>query len=163
MATLLAYGSLMWDNVLATYDGEKVRVEGLGRAFVGQSTRRWGTPEHPCPQIGLVSGVGCEAVLFHVPFSHRRRIFHNLNQREGNRTRPVRVRTHRDGVRRASSYLPASQARTWSDPDELVAALGQARGIVGTGAEYVRTVIHAMELWEIDDRVVREIWDRVRG
>lgn len=49
MPKLVAYATLMWDNALATYRGEKVDVEGLRRAFVGESTRRWGTPDHPLP------------------------------------------------------------------------------------------------------------------
>jgi cation transport regulator ChaC len=74
MTDILAYGSLMWDNALATYRGEAVRVDGFRRAFVGQNTTRWGSPEHPCPQIGLVQGGNCDAVLFELPRGESRQI-----------------------------------------------------------------------------------------
>ncbi len=163
MATLLAYGSLMWDNVLATYPGEKVTVDGLSRAFVGESRSRWGTPEHPCPQIGLLPGSDCAAVLFHVAMADRRRIVRSLRQREGTKPTKVLVRSADGRTHRAPGFLPTPDARGWSNREELIDAVRRARGVVGTGAEYVRTLIHAMELWGVEDPVVEDVWNAVRN
>lgn len=161
MTSILAYGSLMWDNALATYPGEAVRVDGFRRAFVGENTTRWGSPEHPCPQIGLVPGDGCDAVLFDLPRGESRLILRNLGRREGAKARTIQCGTNGRRVR-AKSFLPAPGARAWEDGESLVRALLAAKGSVGTGAEYVRTLVHAMGLWKIDDPLVREIWKDVR-
>ena len=161
MTNILAYGSLMWDNVLATYRGEAVRVDGFQRAFVGENTTRWGSREHPCPQIGLVRGDGCDAVLFELPRGQSRLILRNLRQREGAKARNVRFGKNGRRVR-AKSFLPPPQARLWDDGETLVRALLAAKGSVGTGEEYVRAIVHAMDLWKIEDPLVREVWEEVR-
>jgi len=161
MTSILAYGSLMWDNALATYRGEAVRVDGFRRAFVGQNTTRWGSLEHPCPQIRLVQGDGCDAVLFELPRGDSRLILRNLRQREGTRARTVQFGKNGRPVR-AKSFLPSPEARVWDDGESLVRGLLAAKGSVGTGEEYVRALIHAMDLWKIDDPLVREVWEEVR-
>ena len=160
MAKILAYGSLMWDNALATFDGDAVYVDGFRRAFVGENTTRWGSPEHPCPQIGLLPGEGCEAVVFQLPRGKRRLVLHNLAQREGTRAQTVRFHNGNGRSVRAKSFLPTKRATNWPDLDRVVSALGDARGYVGTGSEYIRTIIHAMDVWKIDDPLVREVWER---
>ncbi|MFQ5890303.1 MAG: gamma-glutamylcyclotransferase [Gemmatimonadota bacterium] len=163
MARLLAYGSLMWDNALAAYQGERVRVQGMRRAFVGESTQRWGSPERPCPQIGLVMGDGCEGVLFRIPLGDRRLLFHNLKQRERRSARAVSVLDARGRGRKARSYLPSPDERLWPENGVVLEALHSARGVVGTGVEYIRTIIHAMELWGIEDPLIERIWEEVRN
>lgn len=163
MAQLFAYGTLMWDNALATYRGERARVEGMERAWIGASVQRWGTAEHPCPQIGLVSGGGaCDGVLFHVPFADQRYLSRNLKQREGVPLRTVRVVTAEGRTARARCFVPDAEARRWRETDELLDALRVARGLVGTGPEYVRAIVHAMELWHIEDALVLDVWERMR-
>lgn len=163
MAELVAYGSLMWDNALAEYEGEVVRVEGRRRAFIGEDPRRFGSPDYPCPQLGLVPGEGCDVVLFHIPASHRRLLFHNLKQREERGLGWVRVRDSEGRRRRAPSFLPSRRDRLWPDTTAVIEGLRAAHGLVGTGAEYIRTLIHAMELWDIRDPVVEEVWEEVRN
>jgi cation transport regulator ChaC len=163
MADLLAYASLMWDNALATYEGEKVGVDALCRGWVGASTKRWGTPERPCPQFGLLLGEGCEAVMFRIPRRTRRQLFHSLRQREGAKPQAVIVRRPEGQKHRVHSFLPQSSARTWPDAEATIEALQRAHGVVGTGAEYVRALIHAMELWGIEDAFVWRIWEQIRS
>lgn len=162
MTGLLVYGSLMWDNALAAFDGEAARLEGWERAFVGEDIRRFGSPGSPCPRLGLVPGAGCRAVLFRIPRADRRRVLRNLKRREA---RPLaRVAVARSGgSARPRCFLPARGERRWEGMDEVVEALRRAQGLVGTGAESVRTVIHAMELWGIEDRLLRAVWDEVGG
>lgn len=162
MTGVLAYDASMWDNALASYEGRRVRVPDRRRAFVGSDARRFGSPERPCPRLSLVPGAGCEAVLFEVPRQDRRYVLHNLRQRESRRFHRVRVR-EADGRRAtARTLLAGSDERRWPDAAAVIDALREARGLVGTGAEYIRTIVHAMELWEIEDPVVGEVWDEVR-
>lgn len=161
MTKILAYGSLMWDNALATYRGQAVRVDGFHRAFIGENTTRWGSPDHPCPQVGLIRGEGCDAVLFEVPRGEDRLILRNLRQREGTRARTVQFGDNGRQVR-AKSFLPPPESRAWDDGESLIRALIAAKGSVGTGSEYIRSIIHAMDLWKIDDPLVREVWEEVR-
>ncbi|MFQ5679920.1 MAG: gamma-glutamylcyclotransferase [Gemmatimonadota bacterium] len=163
MTGLLAYDELMWDNALASYRGERVSVQGRARAFVGEDVRRFGSPRHPCPKLALVPGGGCEAVLFHVPSTDRRYLLHNLKQREGRGTGRVAVRREGKRTRRVRCFQPGAAERVWPDAASVVEGLKGARGAVGTGAEYVRTVVHAMELWEIRDPLVEEVWSEVQG
>ncbi len=156
----------MWDNALATYDGETVRIDGLERAFVGESTKLWGTERHPCPVVGLVPGTGCEAVSFRIPFGARGRLLRMLKQREGGeggRLRAVRVRDGDGRPQRAKMFVTPEASRPWDDRQAVITALREAKGVVGTGAEYIRTLIHAMELWQVDDSLVRDIWEEIRS
>lgn len=161
MAGFLAYDGLMWDNALAAYEGQRVRVSGRVRAFIGEDLRRFGSPDHPCPRLGLVPGAGCDAVLFQIPRRERRYKLHNLRQREERSLSGVRVRDAAGRMRRARFFGSGRDEDRWPEHGAVVDALRGARGPVGTGAEYVRTVVHAMELWEIEDAVVAEIWAEV--
>lgn len=163
MARILAYDALMWDNALAEYEGRRARVPDRRRGFVGEDRRRYGSPEHPCPRLSLLPGEGCDAVVFEVPRSERRYLLHNLKQRERRPLRRVGV-VDRDGRRRrARALLAGPDERPWPDAASVIDALRRARGLVGTGAEYIRTIVHAMELWEIEDPVVGEVWAEVGG
>ena len=161
-AKVLAYDALMWDNALATCRGNALRVTGYRRAFVGENTNRWGSPDHPCPQIGLLPGDSCEAVLFELPRGSRRHILRNLRQREGTKAESIRFRSGNGTEIRAHSFLRPDSARTWTDREALVGALRAAKGYVGTGPEYIRAMIHAMDIWKIDDPLIREVWEEVR-
>lgn len=109
-----------------------------------------------------MAGDGCEAVLFHIPFHERRYLFRNLRQREGIPLGAVRVRSAAGRRVRARALLPGPDRRQWEDLDEVLEALRGARGLVGTGAEYIRTIVHAMELWGVEDPLVTDMWERVR-
>ena len=161
MAKILAYASLMWDNALATFDGEAVHVDGFRRSFIGENTTRWGSAENPCPQIGLLPGEGCDAVVYELPRGKRRLVLHNLAQREGTKARTVRFQNGNGRDVRAKTFLPSKRDSEWQDLDRTVSALEAARGYVGTGSEYIRTIVHAMDIWKIDDPLVREVWERL--
>jgi cation transport regulator ChaC len=48
------------------------------------------------------------------------------------------------------------------DLETIEARLRAAHGVVGTGAEYVRTLVHAMEPHRIHDPLVETLWKRLR-
>ena len=100
-------------------------------------------------------------MLFELPRGESRLILRNVSQREGTKARAIQLGKNRRRVR-AKSFLPSPEARVWQDGEGLIPALLAANGSVGTGEEYVRALIHAMDLWKIDDPLVREVWEEVR-
>jgi glutathione-specific gamma-glutamylcyclotransferase len=166
MAWTFAYGSLMGDAVLGRYPARPARLPGLRRAFLHQSTRRWGTPEHPCPILGLAPGGECWGLAFEVPDSERGAVERALAKREaaGERRRETRAAETPEGTVPAWVWVSrASHGSGEADLGALEARLRAAHGVVGTGVEYVRTVVHAMELFGIEDTLVTKLWNRLRG
>jgi cation transport regulator ChaC len=47
--------------------------------------------------------------------------------------------------------------------ESLEARLRAAHGVVGTGSEYVRGLVHAMELHGIRDPLIETLWERLQG
>jgi len=165
MAWAFAYGSLMGDAVLGRYPGRPARLSGFRRAFLHESTRRWGTPERPCPILGLAPGGECWGLAFEIPDAERAAVGRALGKREsaGERRRETRAVETPGGTVEAwvwVSRAPISERE--NDPDELEARLRAAHGVVGTGVEYVRTVVHAMERHGIHDPLVARLWARLQ-
>lgn len=163
---IFAYGSLMGDNALRDCRGRGALLRGYHRSFNHVSARRWGTRDHPCPIFGLSPGGECWGVAFEVPAESRRVVWQRLERREGVGERSkTRVTVELpDGPGDAWTWISRAQHRNghrWEDRDLLVQALRSAHGIVGTGPEYVRTVVHALELHGLHDPEVQSIWERI--
>ena len=166
MPRVFAYGSLMGDAVLARYHARPARLAGYHRAFLHESRQRWGQPESPCPILGLSPGGECWGLVFDVPASDRVRVMRALEKREAARER--RRETHT--VETPDGPLPAvvwvSRSANGSDGsslESLEARLRAAHGVVGTGSEYVRGLVHAMELHGIRDSLIDTLWKRLQG
>ena len=164
MVFAFAYGSLMGDALLGRYPARPARLHGFRRAFLHESVRRWGTPERPCPILGLAPGGECWGLAFEVPPAERGATDRALGKREAARER--RRETHSvetpEGTVDAWVWVSrAAPAGTESDLDVLEGRLRAAHGIVGTGAEYVRGVVHAMERHGITDPLVSALWARL--
>jgi cation transport protein ChaC len=162
---VFAYGSLMGDAALARYPTRPARLPGYHRAFLHQSSRRWGRPEAPCPILGLSSGGECWGLLFDVPEEDRPRIMRALEKREAARERrreKCTVETP-DGPTQAVVWLSRKGQQSPPSLETLEASLRAAHGTVGNGSEYVRGLVHAMELHGIRDSLVDTLWERLRG
>ena len=93
MAWVFAYGSLMGDAVLGRYRARPARLPGYRRAFLHESRRRWGTPESPCPILGLAPGGECWGLVFEIPDAERRAVQSALEKREAAEERRRETRT----------------------------------------------------------------------
>jgi cation transport protein ChaC len=167
MGWVFAYGSLMGDAALRRFASQPARLPGHHRAFRHASTRRWGRPDEPCPTLGLASGGECWGVAFLVPEEEMGRVLRTLERREGAGERHrerVAVETP-DGVVDAWVWVSREGRTTTSEGDIalLEARLRAAHGTVGTGAEYVRTLVHALDLHGLRDPLVDSLWERLRG
>src|SRR5512143_421691 len=165
VAWVFAYGSLMGDAVLGRYGARPARLPGYRRAFLHVSTRRWGTPEHPCPILGLVPGGECWGLAFDVPDADRRAVERALARREAATERRRETLSAETPEGSVEAWVWVSRAPDGGGPDlsALEARLRAAHGVVGTGVEYVRTLVHAMEPHGIHDPLVDALWARLRG
>ena len=155
----------MGDAVLARYRARPARLEGFHRAFRHESKRRWGTPEGPCPIVGLAPGGECWGVAFDVPEEDERRVLRALGNREAadERKRQTRTVETPDGPLEALVWVSLGDNGDSPNLEALEARFRTAHGVVGTGSEYVRTMVHAMELHGIRDPLVDTLWERLRG
>jgi cation transport protein ChaC len=166
MGWVFAYGSLMGDAALRRCASRPARLPGYHRAFSHTSTRRWGRPDAPCPTLGLASGGECWGVAFQIPPDEHGSVLRALERREGARERrreTLGVETP-DGTVDAWVWVSRNgraEGRE-GDPALLEARLRSAHGTVGTGSEYVRTLVQALELHGLRDPIVDALWDRLR-
>ena len=166
MAWLFAYGSLMGDAVLRRYSARPARLPEARRAFLHESRRRWGTPEAPCPILGLAPGGECWGLAFEVPDADRSALFRTLEKREAAAERRRETRTAETPEGAVDAWVWVSRTSNGNGATDLQALetrLRAAHGVVGTGADYVRTLVHAMEPHGIQDPFVDALWERLRG
>lgn len=166
MTWIFAYGSLMGDNALRFYDGTPAHLVGFHRSFNHSSTQRWGTPEHPCPMLGLSPDGESAGVAFNVPRRDERDVLRKMGRREAHeefQRKRVEIRLADGRATKALvwvTHATALASRPWpQDRDHLEAAFRAAHGTVGTGIEYVRTLIHAMQRWQIHDEMIEALWE----
>jgi cation transport protein ChaC len=155
----------MGDAVLGRYGARPARLPDYRRAFLHVSTRRWGTREHPCPILGLAPGGECWGLAFEVPDADRRVVERALAKREAAGERRRRTLSADTPEGPVEAWVWVSRAPDGGVPDlaAIEARLRAAHGVVGTGVEYVRTVVHAMELHGIHDRLIDALWARLRS
>lgn len=165
---IFAYGSLMGDNALRDCRGRRALLRGYHRSFNHVSNLRWGTSDHPCPIFGLSPEGECWGVAFEVPPQGQRAVLQRLERREGTDQRQKTQVTVElpEGPGEAWTWVTRPEYRNghlWEDPDLVAHALQSAHGIVGTGVEYVRTVVHALELHGLHDLEVQSLWQRIKN
>ena len=166
MPWVFAYGSLMGDAVLGRYHARPARLPEYRRAFLHESRRRWGTPESPCPILGLTPGEECWGLAFDVPDADRRLVLSALEKREAadERRRETRSAETPEGPVDAWVWVSRrANGASGTDLGRIESSLRAAHGVVGTGVEYVRTLVHAMDLHGIRDPLVDAIWSRLRS
>jgi cation transport protein ChaC len=156
----------MGDAALARYRARPARLPGYHRAFLHESRQRWGQPESPCPIVGLSPGGECWGLVFDVPDDDRVRVMRALGKREAanERRRETRSVETPDGPMEAVVWVSRHASGNGApNLESLEASLRAAHGVVGNGSEYVRGMVHAMELHGIRDSLVDTLWDRLRG
>jgi cation transport protein ChaC len=164
MAWVFAYGSLMGDAVLGRFPARPARLSGYHREFAHESRRRWGSPDKPCPIVGLAPGGECWGIAYAVPAEDEARIARSLARREAAEERRRQTQT----VQTPDGDVPAwvwvsAPTRSAEDLTTLETRLRAAHGIVGNGTEYVRTLVHALDLHGLRDPLVDGLWARLRS
>ena len=155
----------MGDAALRRYRPRPARLPGYRRAFLHESRRRWGTPEAPCPILGLAPGGECWGLVFEVPDGERGAVESTLRKRETaeeRRRETLTTETPEGPVEAWVWVTSAPNGRGEADLAAVEARLRAAHGLVGTGAEYVRTLVHAMEPHGIHDPLVETLSKRLQ-
>jgi cation transport regulator ChaC len=68
-----------------------------------------------------------------------------------------------DGPTEAVVWVSRNGRNSRPSLETLEASLRAAHGVVGNGSEYVRELVHAMELHGIRDSLIDTLWGRLRG
>jgi cation transport protein ChaC len=167
MMWLFTYAELMGEHLLRKYDVQPAVLQGYQRAFLHGSTLLWGTPQYPCPLMGLATGGECHGLAFRAPWLMRRALVRRFqpteNAAEYRRMR-LPVRLPGGGEQRALVWVSdaaVADGSRWADQNVVTQALLAAHGTVGRGVEYVRTILHALELWGLRDPLVDSAWARL--
>lgn len=156
----------MGDAVLGRYRRCPARLPGYRRAFLHESRGRWGTPENPCPILGLEAGDECWGLSFEIPDAEGGAARNAIEKRETAKERRRETRTVETAEGPVETWVWVSREPLRGgkcDLDAIEARLRAAHGVVGTGVEYVRTLVHAMEQHGINDPLVDALWARLRG
>ena len=164
MAWVFAYGSLIGDAVLSRYPARPARLAGYHRAFVHESRRRWGSSDHPCPILGLAKGGECWGIAYAVPADDEARIARDLAHREASAERrrvTEAVETPEGEVRAWVFVSPDRIERRAKRPSRRSSARRTASW--ETVPSTCRSVVHALELHDLKDPLVDELWGRLRG
>jgi cation transport protein ChaC len=166
LSRVFAYGSLMGDAALRRYTARPARLDGYHRAFLHRSERRWGRPDAPCPILGLAPGGECWGLIFDVPDADRGAVLRDLEKREAARERRRKTLTTETPDGPVAAWVWLSRATggngAAADLEALATRLRAAHGVVGTGTEYVRTLVHAMALHGIHDPLIETLWERLK-
>ena len=162
---LFAYGSLIWNPAIHIEDRRFARIQGWHRAFCLSTLAGRGTPELPGLVLGLDRGGACTGAALRVAESVLQQELALLWQREmlsGSYTpRWVAVRGA-DGaafghaitftIRRDGPYYTGRLHQ-----DELVRRLANAKGALGSSAEYLFKTRDGLRSLGIRDRHVEAL------
>lgn len=166
MTWMFAYAELMVEHELRQYSAQPALLSGYHRSFDHHSRLLWGTPENPCPVLGLSPGGECWGLAFAVPWSRRRRMFHRLQPTEhADEYRRLRLEVQLRSGRTQTAVALVSRpeyagSQRWAHSDIEEAFLA-AHGTAGRGVEYVRTIVHALQLWGLRDPLIESLWERL--
>lgn len=166
MTWIFTYGASMIEPELRKRGAQPAVLAGYHRSFNHASTLLWGTRDRPCPTLGLSSGGECWGLAFEIPFTSRRHFFKQLAPTEAadeflRRRLPVTL--DGAGQKRAVVWISKPQYEVPNPlaEDAIERTFTEAHGTAGRGIEYVRAVVQALDLWKLDDPMIRNIWQKL--
>jgi glutathione-specific gamma-glutamylcyclotransferase len=161
---LFGYGSLMWNPAMLFAETRGGRVLGWHRKYCLWLEAGRGTPENPGLMLGLDRGGAAAGALFRVPADQaraelllpfRRELFtHSYDARW------VSVATP-DGVIRAVTFVVNRAAVHYVrrlDLDRVAHHVASASGVLGSCMEYLRQTLAALDVLDLDDRMLRQVY-----
>ena len=166
---MFSYAERMGQHSLKEFDAQPAVLPGFHRSFNHESTTRWGSPEVPAPILGLSPGGECWGVAFRVPWSKRRAMLKWLEPQEATEEyERVKADIRLEDEKEVAAVVwisGADHARPAGDRDleAFHQEMLEAHGISGKGVEYVREVVHAMELYGIEDPLIERLWERMES
>jgi len=161
-AWVFAYGSLMWNPAIRVAGRRAGLLRGWHRQFCFRIQAGRGSPAQPGLMLGLVRGGACHGIALRIAAAEARDELLLVWRREmfghGYLPRWVKVATA-EGVVRAIAFVANPQHERYVaglSEEEVAARLAVARGVLGSGADYLReTLVHLRELGLRDERLER--------
>ena len=161
---VFSYGSLMWDSweadrgCLRRVTGE---LRGYSRSFNKLSVRNWGTRLYPAPTLNLIaSNSSCRGIAFEFPEARRAEIVAYLIQREGKdftlNERPIVLAAGAEVAALVPLYHGPNVIPLTGAPGLAAMAL-RAKGVSGSGADYIKGVANHLRQLGIDDPAVADL------
>jgi cation transport protein ChaC len=168
---VFGYGSLMWDGWEIQHGctrRTRADLSGYRRIFNKASVRNWGTEVNPCPTLNVTMDLAsvCRGFAFEFPPDVEREVLTYLHAREGPGFAFIPLSIRLDDHNRVASLVPIYEGKdivVINDAAELIGMMGRARGMKGTGAEYVLGVAQELAKAGVDDPVVSELSRHFRG
>ena len=164
---LFAYGSLIWNPLFPVAEERVARVHGLHRAFCIWTRIGRGTPERPGLVLGLDAGGSCQGVVLRLA-SHLVQAELALVWRREMLTgayRPTWVRAQTEhGIVDAIAFVANRRGASYAGrlPEaDVVRIMGDARGLLGTCAGYLRQTSEGLSARGIRDAALRRLLTRI--
>ncbi len=168
-AWVFAYGSLIWNPAMRFLERRFARLHGWHRSFCLSTKAGRGSPELPGLVLGLDRGGACAGAAFLLAEDGLETELTLLWKREmlsGSYTpRWLRVR---DGAGKPFGHAiaftinrHAAQYAGKLDDDELVHRLSQAKGALGSSADYLFQTREGLRLLGIVDRRIEHLAQQV--
>ncbi len=165
---LFAYGSLMWRPDFAFVERLPARLFGYHRAFCISSTHYRGTRERPGLVLGLDRGGMCHGRLFTIAAEDAEAVADYLHDREMltacYEPRQIRPRLADGTERQALAYVADRRHEQYAgklSPEEVVARICGASGVMGSNLDYLRQTIAHLEDMGIQECGLHRLLDLV--
>jgi cation transport protein ChaC len=165
---VFAYGSLMWDPGIHIVEIRTATVAGFHRSFCLKSQFGRGSRDKPALMAALDRGGVCQGLVLRIPAQHVDRETQILWRREmlaGSYVPTfVPVETPQGVVEEAVAFVINRQCDRYVQLglDETARLIATGAGFRGTCLEYLENLGERLELLGLEDRVIRELRQRVR-
>ena len=158
---IFAYGSLMWNPIVAFEERRVATLEGWHRSFCLRSMAGRGNPENPGRMLALEPGGRTEGVALRIPAAIAEAEMRLMWSREmlmGSYVPTWLPVTFSDGTQaHAVTFLANATRPNYekdASPGAIVPVIATACGILGSNADYVRQLAQALALENIRDEYV---------
>ncbi len=169
---VFGYGSLMWDNWENQFQGikhSKAKLNGYQRNFNKASTRNWGSPQNPCPTLGLekIDESTCVGCAFEFDDNYQTSIMKELRRREGTTTfQLVELDVELKDGKIVRAITPVNkQNNTYLGNLTVEDRAENARVAVGTDGncvDYIDKIYRYLKQSDIDDEKVNEMREAIQ-
>jgi glutathione-specific gamma-glutamylcyclotransferase len=165
---VFAYGSLMWDPGIHIVEIRTATVAGFHRSFCLKSQFGRGSRDKPALMAALDCGGACQGLVLRIPAQHVDRETQILWRREmlaGSYVPTfVPVETPQGVIEEAVAFVINRQCDRYVQLglDETARLIATGAGFRGTCLEYLENLAERLELLGLEDRVIRELRQRVR-
>lgn len=166
---IFGYGSLMWDPSIEYTEVRQARCLGFQRSFCLLDEGARGTAKDPGLMLAIDEGGDCEGLAFRIEAEKSDHETFVLFRREmiAPAYRPTWLKLETLAGSIEALGFVANRANENIIPDiplkKQAKMIASAKGALGTNFEYLSDAMRHLELLEIEDPYVSELYDAVRS